>query len=912
VLQDAIEFVEAVVANSAYYTITTSYNGSSSLEFISSECHPAPRFQKKYGCFAATILLTMRVRPGLACCILRQAEYSIFTEGVSVADRSYRTATIMVLDTSDHGQSQASGEPEAPDVAEIRRDIILSLITEHGGRGFDSVGNNTIAEFTSVVEAVRCAVEIQQAMLGENKRLPLEQRVLLRIGLHVGSAREENGNLYGGGVDTASGLKELAVRGGICLSNAVHEQVKNTGDVRIEFAGDKKLINVPDPVAIYQVVEPGVEKGRVSLWAELQRRNVFRVGVAYAVVTWLLIQVADVILSTFNSPGWVMQTFVSLLILGFPIAVALAWVYELTPSGLKRSDDVLRQTSIHWLTGRRLDGAIISLLVMAVVFLVYENYVSKGLAGLQEAEPVSIAVLPFENHSVNADDEFFADGLADELLSALGRIQELKVASRTASSYFKDKDVDVSTIASTLMVDNVLSGSVRRDGEHFRVTAALDNTVTDNLLWSETYDKKLEAILDIQSDIAQSVATAIVPVLSPESQSRIESQPTENTEAYEYYLRGRDYLRRPAEEVTLASAVELFDRAINLDRRFAQAYAGLCEAQLGTYTFARRQKSFEMAEAACHRALTLDDSLRDVHVALGNLYRTNAQFDSAIVELETAIEQQPNAVSPYLALAETYAAQNRLEQAEAMFRKAEEVEPGYWGVHKAFGLFLYDQARYDEAIARYTKVIELVPDSGIGYDNLGITYLAIGDLDRAESTFSASPLPSRWTYLNRGVVNYYRGEFAQAAEDHKRAIDLAPEVHTNLGFLGDALRFVEGEEENATDAYERAIELAEQELAIDPTDWRSVGRLGVYYVHTERLDMARAQLERLLELKPNATAFYWASLISLQLGDLDAANEYLRQTVEGGWSRALLLGDPDLVALRGRTAYEALLADPQG
>jgi TolB-like protein/tetratricopeptide (TPR) repeat protein len=818
----------------------------------------------------------------------------------------------LALDASDHNQSQASAESDAGKASEIKQEIVLRLIDKHDGRCISPVGDSTLAEFTNAVEAIHCAVEIQQAMLGENKRLPLEQRVLLRIGLHIGNVVEENGSLLGDGIDTAIGLEELAVPGGICLSSSVYEQVKHKGHVGIEFAGEKKVKNVLDPVAIYQVVEPGVAKGALSLWEELKRRNVFRVGVAYTVVAWLLIQVADVILSTFDSPRWVMQTLVLLLILGFPIALVLAWVYELTPVGLKRSDDVLRQTSIHWLTARRLNRAIISLLVIAVVFLVYENYVSKGLAGLDDAEPISVAVLPFENLSVNAEDEFFADGLADELLSALGRIHELKVASRTASFYYKDKDVDVATIASTLMVDNVLSGSVRRDGEQIRVTAALDDTVTDDLLWSETYDKKLEAILDIQSDIAQSVTTAIVPVLSPESHSRIEAQPTKSAEAYQYYLRGRDYLRQPAEEVTLDSAIGLFDRAIDLDRRFAHAYAGLCEAHLGAYEFASKTESFEAAELACHRALTLDDSLWEVHVALGNLYRTNGQLDSAVIELETAIDQQPNAVSPYLALAETYAGQNRVEQAEATYRRAEEVEAGYWGVHRAFGNFLYHQSRYDEAIERHLKVIKLVPDSGIGYDNLGTCYLSTGEFAKAESAFNASPLPSRWTYMNRGLVYKYRGEFAKAVEDQKRAIDLAPQAHTPWGFLGDAYRFIEGEEENAAEAYDRAIQLAEQRLVIDPTDWRSVGKLGMYYAYAGRPDEALAQVEKLLELRSDSTAYYYVTRVRLQVGDIKGAYEALERAVEGGWSRAQLASDPDVVALRGETGYAELLAEPQG
>ena len=303
----------------------------------------------------------------------------------------------------------------------------------------------------------------------------------------------------------------------------------------------------------------------------------------------------------------------------------------------------------------------------------------------------------------------------------------------------------------------------------------------------------------------------------------------------------------------------------------------------------------------------------EVHVALGNLYRTNGQHDSAILELDAAIELQPNAVRPYLALAQTYAAQNLLDQAEGTFRRAEEVEGGYWGVHRAFGIFLYRQSRYDEAIERHIKVTELVPDSGIGYDNLGNTYLQIAKLDKAESAYNASPLPSRWTYTNRGLVYYFRGDFTKAVEDQKRAIDIAPEVHASWGFLGDAYRFVPGEEENAKNAYEKAIQLVERRLAINPTDWRSVGQLGMYYAYAGRPDEALAQVEKLLEHSSDSDTHYFVTRVHLRVGDMKGAYESLERTVEsGGWSRALLASDPDIAALRGEPGYAALLVEPQG
>ncbi|NNF51205.1 MAG: tetratricopeptide repeat protein [Gammaproteobacteria bacterium] len=829
-----------------------------------------------------------------------------------MSEKIHRTGTVLVLDSSDHSPPSDPDDVSAEDALKGKQHIFLNLISQHGGVCFSAAGHNAVAEFPSAVEAVRCAVDIQQAMLGENKRLPLDQRELLRIGLHIGDLVEENGYLFGDAVDTAGGLEELAVPGGICLSGAIYEQVKHRARVAIEFSGEQKINNVFEPVGVYQVIEPGVEKGYFSIWAELKRRNVFRVSAGYIVVAWLLIQVADVILPTFNSPPVVMQILIAGLILGFPVAAVLAWVYELTPVGLQRSDDVLRQSSMRWLTGRRLDGAIISLLVVAVVFLVYENYVAKGIANLAKSKPVSIAVMAFRNQSASTDDEYFAEGLADELLSELSRIRELKVASRSASFYFKNKDADLDSVASSLMVDNIISGSVRRDGDRLRVTAALDNTENDNLLWSETYDGKLSSILDVQSDIARSVVDAIVPVLSPESQSRISSRPTDNPEAYQFYLRGRDYLRQPAETSTLNSAKSLFERAITLDRRFAQAHAGLCEAYLSEYDFTREMASFEKAETTCQRALTLDDGLWEVHLALGNLYSTSAQFDAATEELTIAIKQQPNSAVPYLALAETYAGQNKFDDAEATFRRAREVEGGYWDVYRKFGNFLYDRSRYPEAIENYRKLIELTPDSGIGYDNLGNTYLALGELEKAEEVFNASPLPSRWTYSNRGLVHYYQGEFIKSSQDFEKALEVAPNVHWNWGFLGDAYRFVPNKEKQAAEAYTKAIELAKQDLQINSQDWGAVGRLTTYYANTGELAAARERLADLLNLTDDPTALYYAAIVSIKLGDLDSANNYLQKAIDGGWSQRLLAGDPDLVALQGMPAYDALQQKPQG
>jgi len=573
--------------------------------------------------------------------------------------------------------------------------------------------------------------------------------------------------------------------------------------------------------------------------------------------------------------------------------------------GVMRSAELPPQERASRSARRRLDRVIIAVLAVVVAILVFDNYLPFETG--QGIEPPSIVVLPFRNQSGDSSDEYFADGLAEELLSALARVPELKVASRTASFYYKDKDVDSATIAATLRVDAVLSGSVRRSGGRIRVTASLDDPTAGRLLWNETYDDRtVNDLLDIQSSIAAAVARAVVPVLSPESAGLIEARPTQNADAYVDYLQGRNYLRQPDEEA-LVSAVERFDRAIALDPSFAHAYAGLCEAQLGRFEETRDPGFFGQAEIACQRALTLDSRLWETRVALGNLYRINGQYDRAIDELEIAVAGEPRVVSPYLALALAYENIGAPDRAEATLRRAEEIEPGDWDVHRVLGNFLYRASRFDEAVEHYTRVTELAPDSDIGYNNLGNLYLALGRLDEAETALNATPRHTRFTYTNRGLVYYYRGEFEKAVEDQRRAIQIAPEYFANWGRLGDAYRFIEGEAQNAREAYVTAIDLAGRDLLVNPTNWENLGRLGTYYAATERPAEARARIAEMLELTSDGNAYYYAMLVSARIGDDDLVADYLQKSIEGGWSPALLARDPDLAELRDDPGIAALL-----
>ena len=365
----------------------------------------------------------------------------------------------------------------------------------------------------------------------------------------------------------------------------------------------------------------------MSLFAELRRRNVFRVGVAYAAIGWLLVQVADVVFPLLGAPDWVLHILVVVLLLGLPVAVVFAWVFELTPEGVKREKDIDRSASITRSTGRKLDRVIIVALVIALGYFIWERQ-----ARIEPAEPIaqpgvetstpdvadvpgkrSIAVLPFVNMSANPENEYFADGLSEELLNQLAQVPDLQVAGRTSSFSFKGKNEDLRLIGDTLDVANVLEGSVRRQGNTVRVTAQLIRVADGFHLWSNAYDRSMDDVFVIQDDIASNVATALKIVLDEDSWQRMQDAGVRNVDAFIEFQKGRELfdLAHGGSELmeNLAKGIVHFDRAIKLFPEFAAAYW---------------QKSDYYAHVIIEPTSTDEEravALRDLREVLDNAYR---------------------------------------------------------------------------------------------------------------------------------------------------------------------------------------------------------------------------------------------------------------------------------------------------
>src|SRR5438067_7612691 len=362
-----------------------------------------------------------------------------------------------------------------------------------------------------------------------------------------------------------------------------------------------------------------------NFFAELKRRNVYKVAIAYGVVAWLLMQVASQIFPFFEIPNWAVRLVVLLLIIGFPIALVLAWAFELTPEGIKRAEDVDVSKSVTRKSGRKLDFFIIAVLLLVIAILVFQRLHPSVSPAVSSALEKSIAVLPFDNLSRDPDNAYFSDGIQDEILTKLAGIGDLKVISRKSTAKYKSTPEDLKTVARELGVANVLEGSVQKAGDKVRVNVQLLDARIDTHLWAKSYDRDLKDVLTVESEVAQEIADTLRAKLSPSQSDALAAAPTRDTDAYDLFLKG-EYEQRQAES---ALTPELFDRAqmfyrqaLARDPNFALAYARLACSELQRHWFVSNLTSAELAEVKSNidRALAIAPGLPDAHFALGLFY----------------------------------------------------------------------------------------------------------------------------------------------------------------------------------------------------------------------------------------------------------------------------------------------------
>ena len=494
-----------------------------------------------------------------------------------------------------------------------------------------------------------------------------------------------------------------------------------------------------------------------SLFEELKRRKVIRVAIAYLIVAWVVIQIATTTFEPLRLPDWSETLVVVIAIIGFPIALILAWAFETTPDGVRRDS-----------------------------------------ADTEEVTDASIAVLPFINMSDLAENEYFSDGLAEELLTMLSRISSLRVCSRTSSFSFKGKNIDVPTVARKLGVNSVLEGSVQRVDNRVRISAQLIDASTDTHLWADSYDREIDDIFAVQDEIAEQIVEALQLTLTTDEHRAVTDQTTENFEAYDYYLRGRDLFHR-SDSGHLNAALEMFDKAIELDPDYALAHAGRTFCLDDLYNFhGRHQAHLEQAVISSERAIQLADHLAESHAARGLTLWAMDELDPAENEFERAIAINPRLFEALHFYSRMARVRGQIDKAISLSRKAAAARPDDY-----------------QAMA---QVSQLCKESGREREagEAGLEALKI-----AERVIESNPKESR-AMLYAAVRYAELGEAEKGKELVERAISVAPDIggtyfnaacfYSQVGEIDEALDFIE----QAFDAGNRMQRWYETDGDLDP------------------------------------------------------------------------------------------------
>jgi TolB-like protein/class 3 adenylate cyclase len=544
-----------------------------------------------------------------------------------------------IFSTDVAGYSRLMGDDEEATILTLTayRSIISSLIQQYRGRVVDSPGDNLLAEFASVVDTVRCAVEIQHALKTKNTELPPHRQMQFRIGINLGDVIVEGERLYGDGVNIAARLESLALPGGICISGTVYDQVETKLPLDYDYQGEQTVKNIAKPVRVYRVVTE-------------------------------------------------------------PVAAV-------SPREEAGQKSPVESSTLH---------------------------ISYSALRTQEALPLpdkpSIAVLPFTNMSGDPEQEYFSDGITDDLITDLSKLSGLFVIARNSVFTYKDKAVDVGEVSRKLGVRYLVEGSVRKAGTRVRINAQLVDATTGGHLWAERYDRELQDIFALQDEVTQKIVFALKIQLTPEDQARFRQAPTNNLEAYDSFLRGQAYFWRFTREAN-NQARQMFERAIELDPQYAGAYAVLSWTYLVEWVLQWNQEPQLPAQVSVvvQRAVALDDSLPLTHMILGVAYLWQKQHEQALAEGEKALTLASNYADGYAWLGNSFNFAGRPQEAIEAEEKALRLnphDPFFYLFNLGFAYRLL--GRYEEAITAFKRVLSRNPDFLPAHVHLPAAYSELG------------------------------------------------------------------------------------------------------------------------------------------------------------------------------------------
>jgi len=585
--------------------------------------------------------------------------------------RSIERRLAAILSADVEGYSRLMGDDEVATVRAITeyRAVVASTVTGHGGRVVDAPGDNVLAEFSSVVDAVQCAVDIQRQVEARNAPLPLSRRMRFRIGINLGDVIVEGERVYGDGVNIAARLESLADGGGICLSGTAYDQIEGKLPFSYEFTGEHTVKNIARPVRVYRVrLDPSVA------------------GPSRRATSTRLVKV-------------VAASVAALLLLG-----AAGWV------------------GWRWLR-------------------------PPESAGLPLPDKPSVAVLPFANLSQDPAQEYFSDGVTEDLITGLSKVSGLFVIARNSVFTYKGKPVKVRDVGRDLGVRYVLEGGVQRSGSRVRITAQLVDASTGYHIWAERYDREVNDIFALQDEVTQQIVRAMAVKLTEGEKVRLGRPPTGVLEAYDLVLRGHDERRLSTRDGN-AEARRLFVKALDLDPGYAAAYLGLSWTHLQSWQllWSTDRESLARARDLAERAIALNESLVGAYHVLGQIYLWMKEHDRAIAQAEHAVALAPNDADGYETLAEILGWSGRAEESIGMIRHAMRLNPRYPFFYQwTLGHGYYLTERRQEALDAFARVVRENPNFFPAYAYRGVLFSELGRVKEAREAWGKA------SHLNPGV-----------------------------------------------------------------------------------------------------------------------------------------------------------------
>ena len=653
----------------------------------------------------------------------------------------------------------------------------------------------------------------------------------------------------------------------------------------------------------------------IGLFENLQRRGVLETTLAYVIVGWLLIQIADIVFPQLYLPAWA-ATFVTILVIaGFPIAIILSWFLEFRDG--RAVLDVLSPAAARRRRFSRTYLSIIGALTVAslLVFVYDLNFglpsseIETGIITDPMIPENTIAVLPFFNNDGSDETQTFANGLVDDVTTRLSRVPGLMVSSR-GDSYTLAPNSSSEQVRRRLRVAMYIEGSVEIANDKIRVIVQLINSANGFHILSRSFDRPRDDFFAIRDEITNLMVSSLRVTL-PEDTQKMSAAASRypDLDAYVLFRRGVDESRKPRTLSTTADALAWFDAALEVDAEYAAAYAGKCDVLAGSFRLSDDPDSVRKAEAACGRALALNPNLDIVHAALGELYSSTGQYgesESAYIE---ALRINPKSVASLIGLADVYRMQQRPDEAEDLLRSAVGLQPGNWAPYNALGFFMYRQGRFAEAAEQFGNVVALDNRNARGIANMAASYMMAGQFEAAAPAYQKAIdiEPQSVTYSNLGMMYYYLGQHDEAMAALRSAIELAPNAHLTWSNLGDVL-YIAGKTDEAQDAFARAEKLAKLTLQVNPNEPTVL--MDIAWIHAMRgnMDEALEEIAKAVAASPDDPyAYYIEALIHNRHGDTGAALDALGVATAKGYSRTILAAEPHLFSLRGEPRFEKII-----